>query len=121
MSEYGIAERQGGEAKLKQLLNSETEAFTLLKPDAFQEGCLPIIIEILTENGFKIKQFIPVNLTREDAARLYKTDLEKTTNTNRREELMAGVDNLVGECVVISLFHEYQDGKTAWERLSATK
>lgn len=40
---------------------------------------------------------------------------------DRIEELLAGVSNLVGECVIVSLSQEYRDGKTAWDRLSAVK
>lgn len=121
MSELDIEEWQKREVVLRQLLDSKTEAYVLLKPDAVKEGCVPMVLQILTENGFKIGKFESVNVTREDATLLYEADLNKTSDHDRKEELLAGVKNLVGECIIVSLFHEYKDGKTAWDRLSAVK
>ena len=92
-----------------------------MKPDAMKEGCVPTIIQILTDNGFHITKFIEIEVSREDAEKLYEGDLQKTQDETRKREVMAGIDNLTGKCIALSLYRKPVKSETAWEELSETK
>lgn len=109
------------ESKLDKLVNSKTEAYALLKPDAMKEGCVPTIIQILTDNGFHISKFIEIDVSREDAEKLYEGDLQKAQDETRKREVVAGIDNLTGKCIALSLYRKPVKSKTAWEELSEIK
>lgn len=109
------------ESKLDKLVHSKTEAYALLKPDAMREGCVPTIIQILTDNGFHISKFIEIDVSREDAGRLYEGDLQKAQDETRKREVVAGIDNLTGKCIALSLYRKPVKNETAWEELSEIK
>jgi len=107
--------------KLGKLTHSRTEAYALLKPDSIKEGCVPTIIQILTDNGFHIVEFKEIEVTEGDAEKLYAGDLLRARDETKKSEVKAGIRNLTGNCIILSLYRQPTNNKTAWEELSEIK
>lgn len=87
----------------------------LIKNDALEDGCVPMIIEYLQENDLLIQSFTEITLNLQDAYTLYAYDEREELN----EYEIAGAENLVGKNIIVNIAGHSKEN--VWKKLKEIK
>jgi nucleoside diphosphate kinase len=104
----------------KEIPLSSGHEVLLIKPDAFEDGCVPTIMETLYDEGFQIVSIHSVKISSELAREMYQREiLDMPEGSDMRKYRIKCADNLVGENLAVVV--NYTGEESTISRLNKIK